>query len=96
MPIHKKAWEHGNLFIKFKVIFPKSVSVEEKLKVQSALEGIEGMKGTRTSTSWSVFTKEVRVVKELVPFEESQIHEYPTGKEQGEDSGDEKNDDSFA
>jgi hypothetical protein len=33
MPFHKKVWEYGNLFIKFKVIFPKTVSVEEKQKI---------------------------------------------------------------
>jgi hypothetical protein len=32
----------------------------------------------------------------MIPFEESQINEYSTGKDKGENSDDEKNDDSFS
>jgi hypothetical protein len=32
----------------------------------------------------------------MVPFDESQINQYPSGREKNEDSDDEKNDESFA
>lgn len=66
MPFHKKSWEFGNLFIMFKVIFPKTVTTEQQQVARACLSEMEGQQPNNVPPAdMSAPSREVRT---LEPF----------------------------
>ena len=43
MPYHKTSYKLGNMFVKFKITFPKQIDQNQIQSVQQTLSGLEGM-----------------------------------------------------
>jgi len=85
MPFHKRSWEHGNLFIKFKVVFPDTLNAEQKDAIHKALIGVDKQKST-------VPNERIREVKMLEEFEQEQRNTHHQGGTKAQDSDDDEKD----
>ena len=59
MPLHKKSFNNGNLFIQFEVVFPETVSESEKKALVEAFGAVP-----------KIDTKDVKETVEMVKHEE--------------------------
>ena len=88
MPFHKSPFKFGNLFIMFKVVYPDQLNSVEKDKLLEAFKDMEGM----NIKSNQVPKFEIREMKTLKPFQDSQRNSHHQGGNEAHDS-DEENDD---
>ena len=85
MPFHKTAWKFGHLFIKFNIIFPETLSAEQKDKVHHSLIGVDKQKT-------AIPNERIKEVKTMNPFDPETRNSHHQGGNKAQDSDDERED----
>ena len=86
LPFHKKSWEFGNLYIKFNVTFPDTLTSQQLNSLNTALGKAEIDDAEMEDTGETVLLKK---------FSESQRNTHAQGGTRAADSDDDEQDDDF-
>jgi DnaJ family protein A protein 2 len=96
MPLHKKTYNHGNLFIHFKIKFPATMDAKSLGLISDALGSAKGStpKANGKKTAEESKKEDVAETCEMKAFEEMHRNTHHGGGTQGNDSEEEEDDGS--
>lgn len=94
MPLHKRSYQHGNLFIHFKIKFPNSMETKSIGLIQEALVDAKSSSGKNSGRQKGSEEAKVDETVEMKQFEEYHKNTHHGGGTSGNDSEEEDDDDS--